>query len=108
MSFGKRLLEVRKKKKLSQEDIAEYLKTKAPVVGRYEREEMRPSIDVALKISELLDTSLDYLLGKIDTELEKETYNRILEVSKFDKKDRDLIFSVIDAFIAKKKIQSIL
>jgi hypothetical protein len=33
---------------------------------------------------------------------------RILEVSKFDQQDREHIFSVIDAFIAKRKIQSIL
>ncbi len=108
MGFGKRLSEIRKKKKLSQEDIASHLKTKAPVVGRYEREEMRPSIDVALKISKLLDISLDYLLGKTEINLDKETYDRILEVSKFEKKDRELIFSVIDAFIAKRKIKSIL
>ncbi len=33
---------------------------------------------------------------------------RILEVSKFEEKDREHIFSVIDDFLAKRKIQSIL
>ncbi len=35
-------------------------------------------------------------------------YEFILQASKFDHEDKDHIFSVIDAFIAKRKIQSIL
>jgi transcriptional regulator with XRE-family HTH domain len=108
MSFGKRLQEARKKKGLSQEDIAKELKTKAPVIGRYERDEMKPSIDVATKIADLLEVSLDYLVGKTDVKIDIITLNRILEVSRFSEEDRDHIFSVIDAFIAKRKIQSIL
>lgn len=38
----------------------------------------------------------------------KKTSNRILKVCKFEEVDRNHIFSVIDAFIAKRKIQSIL
>jgi hypothetical protein len=41
-------------------------------------------------------------------ELNKDTQKRILEVSRFEEKDREQIFSVIDAFIAKRKIQSIM
>ena len=51
---------------------------------------------------------VDYLIGKVDVEMDKTTKKRILEVSKFDETDRLHIFSVIDAFIAKRKIQSIL
>ncbi len=58
--------------------------------------------------ADILDTSLDYLTGKTDVELDKNTQKRILEVSKFNDEDKNHIFSVIDAFIAKRKIQSIL
>lgn len=37
MSFGKRLLEARKKKGISQEELAGKLNTKGPAIGRYER-----------------------------------------------------------------------
>ena len=40
--------------------------------------------------------------------MDKDTQKRILEVSKFEEKDREHIFSVIDAFIAKRKIQFIM
>jgi len=41
-------------------------------------------------------------------QIDKITSTRILEVSKFDEQDKNHIFSVIDAFIAKRKIRSIL
>jgi uncharacterized membrane-anchored protein len=52
--------------------------------------------------------SLDYLTGKTDVEMDKDIKKRILEVSKFNDEDRASLYSVIDAFIAKRKIQSIL
>jgi len=107
MSFGSRLLEARKKRALSQEDLAQYLGTKGPAIGRYERDEMKPSIDAAAKMADYLEVSLDYLVGKTDIEVDPKTLNRVLEVSKFNEEDRGHIFSVIDAFIAKRKIQSI-
>lgn len=78
------------------------------VIGRYERNEVFPSIDVARKIADILDVSLDLLTGKEDVQIDKNTSSRILEVSKFETEDRNHIFSVIDAFIAKRKIQSIM
>lgn len=70
--------------------------------------EVFPSIDIARKIADILEVSLDYLTGKEDVQIDKDTSSRILEVSKFEAEDRNHIFSVIDAFIAKRKIQSIL
>mgnify|MGYP000719095072 CR=1 FL=1 len=55
MSFGKRLVEVRKRKNLSQEDVAKHLGTKSPVIGRYERDEMKPSIETATKLADFLE-----------------------------------------------------
>lgn len=78
------------------------------VLGRYERNEVLPSIEIARKIADILDVSLDYLTEKVDVQMDKTTRKRILEVSKFEEDDRLHIFSVIDAFIAMRKIQSIL
>ena len=108
MSFGKRLQEARKKKGLSQEDIAKFLNTKSPVIGRYERDEMKPSIETASKMADLLEVSLDFLMGKTDVQLDKKMFKRILEISKFSDEEKNHIYAVLDAFIAKRKIQSIL
>ena len=52
------------------------------VLGRYEYNEVQPSIEIARKIADILDVSLDYLIGKVDVEMDKSTRKRILEVFK--------------------------
>ena len=108
MNFGSIVVDLRKEKKISQTQLATQLGIHKNVLGRYERNEVLPSIEIARKIADILDVSLDYLTGKVDVEMDKNTQSRILEVSKFEEKDREHIFSVIDAFIAKRKIQSIM
>ena len=108
MDFGTIVADLRKEKKISQTDLANRLGIHKNVLGRYERKEVLPSIDIVRKIGDILEVSLDYLTGKQDVQIDKDTSSRILEVSKFEPEDRNHIFSVIDAFIAKRKIQSIL
>ena len=108
MDFGHMVVALRKEQGISQTDLATQLGIHKNVLGRYERSEVLPSIKIARKIADILDVSLDYLTGKVDVEMDKDTCKRILEVSKFEEKDRELIFSVIDAFIAKRKIQAIM
>ena len=108
MDFGSIVVELRKEQGISQTDLASQLGIHKNVLGRYERNEVLPSIEIARKIADILDVSLDYLTGKADVQMDKNTRKRILEVSKFTEDDKEHIFSVIDAFIAKRKIQSIL
>ena len=103
MSFGKRLLEARKRKGVSQEDLAKDLGTKGPVIGRYERDEMKPSIEVAAKMSELLDVSLDYLVGKTDVVLDSKILNRITEIQKLNADEQKTVFSLLDAYLRDTK-----
>ncbi len=108
MDFGSTVTQLRKEQGISQTDLASRLGIHKNVLGRYERNEVLPSIEIARKIADILDVSLDYLTGKADVQMDKNTRQRILEVSKFEEADKEHIFSVIDAFIAKRKIQSIL
>lgn len=108
MQFGSIVVQLRKEQGISQTALADQLGIHKNVLGRYERNEVLPSIEIARKIADILDVSLDYLTGKTDVEMDKVTRKRILEVSKFEETDRNHIFSVIDAFIAKRKIQSIM
>jgi transcriptional regulator with XRE-family HTH domain len=80
-SFGKRLGEVRKIKKMSQDELAKKLDVHGAVIGRYERDEVKPSIEMAAAIAEALEVSLDYLVGNSDLLLEKK-YSIKLWISK--------------------------
>src|SRR5487761_1950907 len=102
MSFGKRLTQARKKKGISQEELAAQLKTKGPVIGRYERDEMKPSIEAATKMAQLLDVSLDWLVGTTDGELDTNSLNRIQDINKLNQKDKELVFEFLDSFISNR------
>ena len=41
----------------------------------------------------------DYLVGKADTEPNKETFDRLKEVAKLSEEDRQYIFRMVDVFI---------
>lgn len=103
MSFGTRLLEARKRKGISQDELAKHLGTKGPAIGRYERDEMKPSIEAAAKMAELLDVSLDYLVGKTDVLIDSKVMNRIIEIQKLNADEQKTVFSLLDAFLRDTK-----
>jgi transcriptional regulator with XRE-family HTH domain len=100
MLFGDRLSELRKKKKLSQENLAKKIGVHAPVIGRYERSEVKPSIEMAVKIAEALEVSLDYMVGN-STELikDKKILERLEIIAKMPSDKKTELFNVIDAYI---------
>ena len=99
MSFGSRIVTVRKRDKISQSELASKIGLHPNVLGRYEREEGLPSIEVAAKIAEALGVSLDYLAGKTDVELDNTTLTRIQEIAALPDEDKKQVFMVVDALI---------
>lgn len=108
MLFGDRLTQVRKKKKLSQSETGKLLGIDGDAYGRYERNEVKPSIEMATKIAEVLQVSLDYLVGKTDLELDNGTLKRIQAISKLPEKEKEHVYVFLDAFIDRMKLQGIL
>lgn len=106
MLFGERLSHLRKLKKMSQDELAKKIGAHAPVIGRYERSEVKPSIEVAMKIADALDVSLDYLVGSTDLILDKTIVNRIQNIQKLSDEDKGHLFALMDAFLLKCNIQS--
>jgi transcriptional regulator with XRE-family HTH domain len=103
MDFGKRIIELRKTKGISQTELASQLGIHKNVLGRYEREEAKPSIEVAKNIADLLEVSLDYLTGKIDTEVDKEIVDKVLTIQNLPEDERNRILFTIDALVRDAK-----
>ncbi|MBL6447636.1 helix-turn-helix transcriptional regulator [Fulvivirga sp. 29W222] len=104
MSFGSRIVQARKDKKMSQEALAKALKATPTTVGRYERDEVKPSIEVAAKIAEVLEVSLDYLIGSSDNYIKDKTMlKRINDILTLNEKDKDHILFTIDAMLRDAK-----
>lgn len=70
-------------------------------IGRYERNKVSPIVDIARKIVDILEVSINHLTGEEDVKINQNTSKRILEVSKFEEKDRNHIFSVIFLLLLK-------
>jgi len=106
MSFNKRLSELRKAKKFSQEELAKKAGVHTNVLGRYERDEAKPSIDIALKLAEALGVSLDFLVGKSDLQINEEILTKILTIQKLPKQDREHLLFTLDAMLRDAKARS--
>lgn len=60
--FSKRLREVRMKCGLTQQSMADKLEISLNAYQKYEQSERSPSLDCLVKIADIFDISLDYLL----------------------------------------------
>ena len=57
-SFGKKLREAREAKGISQSALAKLLSTNHSIIGKYERDEVKPTVDVVKKLADNLDTTV--------------------------------------------------
>mgnify|MGYP000453632708 CR=1 FL=1 len=73
-----------------------------PVIGRYEKVKVKPSIEMATQ----LEVSLDYLVGSTDTLLERSIVNRVFD-QKTKRERKQHVFALLDAFLKRTKLQSI-
>ena len=63
-SFGDRLKELRKGKKLTQVQVSEMIDVQQGTYSRWENGTLEPSLEAVVKLAKLFDTTTDYLLGK--------------------------------------------
>lgn len=63
MEFKTRLKELRKARHMTQSELGKHLCYGYTAIANYESGKNQPSIQVLIKLSELFDVSVDYLLG---------------------------------------------
>ena len=99
MSFGENVAIARKRKGFSQDELAKKVGTIAVTIGRYERDEMKPSIDIATKMANALDVSLDYLVGDTDELLDKSLVQKVVDIQKLPEDQKNIVTALLDAFL---------
>ena len=82
--IGKRIQEIRKEKGLKQEYLAEKTGVKRPNISKYETGEIAIPLDILKKISKILDTSTDYLLGLTECKTAKTNYRALCDAIGID------------------------
>lgn len=100
MKIGTTITRLRKEKGLSREDLGTNAGTSGAVIGRYERDEITPSVEIANKIALALDVSLDYLVGNNSIIVkDKKILERIEAITDMPTDEQSQIFNVIDALL---------
>lgn len=106
ISFGKKIRECREAKELSQSELARQLGTNHSIIGKYERDEVKPTVDVVKKIASILDTTVGYLLGESDDlNLFKDPtmLKRLNDINHLSEKDKDNILYTLDGLLRDAK-----
>jgi transcriptional regulator with XRE-family HTH domain len=106
LNMGMRIANARKTKKWAQGDLAKAAKASRDAIGKYERDEVSPSIEVMKNIADSLDVSLDYLVGGNQlSQYDKETLKRINEIEHLPQITKEKLFFIIDSVLRDTKVQ---
>lgn len=106
MAIGDKIQVLRKEHGWSQQQLAKKIGTSGPIVGRYERGEMTPSVEVAKKLADTFDVTLDFLVddtGKTVEIKDKAMLQRIMEIQALDTEDQKTIVHVLDSLLRDAK-----
>ena len=104
MNIGDKITTLRKQKNLSQTDLGNAAGVSREIIGRYERNEVMPSIEVAAKIADVLGVSLDYLAGNSKkAALDKKTMKLIHDIEDLEPAIKDKLIFLANAVIRDAK-----
>jgi transcriptional regulator with XRE-family HTH domain len=105
-SFGKKLRDCREDKGLSQSELARLMNTNHSIIGKYERDEVKPTIDVVRKMAELLNTTVGFLLGESDDMYllkDPSMLKRLNDINQLAERDKEHILYTIDGLLRDAK-----
>lgn len=100
--FAKRLHDLRRTKGWSQPEVGKLIGTSGAIVGRYERGQMTPSIEVAKKLAEAFGVTLDSLVSQqAQSALVQDTsmIERIRAIGELSPDERDKLLYVVDGLL---------
>ena len=111
MEIGNRIKRLRQQRNWSQTQLGKKLKAHQKQISKYERGITIPSVEVLVRIAQVFDVSLDYLVfnekeDKHQLEIgDRELIEKMVTVDKFPDKDKKLIKGILDTFIIKNQFQ---
>ena len=88
VEFGERLKKLRKQKGLTQKQLAELIGVKNSIISFYEVGDRIPSPEIIIKLSAVLNSSTDYLLG-----VEK---GKNIDITGLDSDDEEVVRMVVE------------
>ncbi|MFZ7807720.1 MULTISPECIES: helix-turn-helix domain-containing protein [Bacillus cereus group] len=105
--FGQRLKDLRREKKLTQQDIADVLGIEKSNISRFESGKQSLSSENIIKTAKYFNVSVDYILGisdyktinkKKEEQIPKDVVKLMKKINTLSPEKRQLIESLIDNF----------
>jgi transcriptional regulator with XRE-family HTH domain len=107
MKIGNKINELRKGKGLNREALGKLVGTSGAVIGRYERDEIVPSVEMAKKIADALDVSLDFLVGGVNAPIkDQKMLYRLDLLEKITPKQKETVLEVLDSLLQTYQISA--
>lgn len=106
-SFGKKLREAMEAKDFSQAELARQISSHHSIIGKYERDEVKPTVDVIKKLAEVLDTTISYLMGETENQnvfKDPAMFKRMAEIESLPQRDKECLLLTVDNFIKATKL----
>lgn len=102
MDLGKRISKLRKEKGITQAELADLLYVTNKAVSSWESERTEPSLEILIKLSEMLDCSIGYLIYGENSKSDIETEIKI-KITESEYKYLDLYMKENALFLKKSK-----
>ncbi|MCP3660421.1 MAG: helix-turn-helix transcriptional regulator [Bacteroidetes bacterium] len=100
MTFGQRIMYCRKRKKISQAELGNQSNISKDIIGKYERDEIKPSIEKAKIIANVLEVTLDYLTGNSKLEkIDQNLIKRMEIITQMSEQSKNQLIHLIDIYI---------
>jgi transcriptional regulator with XRE-family HTH domain len=104
--FSKRLREQREELSLSQSALAKSVGVHHSIIGRYERDEAKPTSDVLVRLAKALNTTVGYLVGEDSHAAlfkDPSMVQRFKDILELPDEDRTALLRNLDAFLRDAK-----
>lgn len=108
-ALGARIKSLRKQKRWSQKELAAKVDIRYQQLNKYESGLNMPPAEMLVALADALESTVDYLLTGNPMEDSPfgntRLFKRFQKLEQFDKEDQETVIKVIDAMIAKHRVE---
>ena len=111
VALKERIKELRKEHRLSQAKLGELVGSDSQRISRYENGKLTPSVDTLVRLADVLDVSIDYLVRDgmprkvLDGHNLGPLTNRLSDIAELTESDQELVSQIIDGLLAKSRLK---
>jgi len=101
MTFGQKLKDLRKEKKLTQEQLGKKVGVSDRTIGYYETDERFPPKDVLENIANYFNLTIDYLVGRVEEKTLRQELEELKSITgkelNLTEADKQTILALVEA-----------